>query len=131
MSPTEGGGYADVALDLIASLLGRSLRVMILNVPNHGAIQGMAPDDVVEIPVLVTANALHPLAVGEIPGHALGLMQQVKAYERLTIEAAVEGSMGKALQALTLHPLVADAGKARLVLDDFCREHAATFPRLR
>jgi len=130
MNPAEGGGYADVALDLIASLLGRSLRVMVLNVPNRGAIQGMAPDEVVEIPVLVTANALHPMAVGEIPGHALGLMQQVKAYERLTIEAAVEGSMGKALQALTLHPLIADAGKARLVLDDFCRVHAAAFPRL-
>jgi len=130
MDSGDGGGYADVALDLIEALQGRSPRVMVLNVPNRGAVQGMAPDDVVEIPVLVTANALHPMAVGEIPGHALGLMQQVKAYERLTIEAAVEGSMGKALLALTLHPLVADAGKARLVLDDFRREHAATFPRL-
>ncbi len=130
MDSGDGGGYADVALDLIEALQGRSQQVMILNVPNQGAVQGMSADDVVEIPVLVTANALHPLAVGEIPSHALGLMQRVKAYERLTIEAAVEGSMGKALQALTLHPLVADAGKARLVLDDFRREHAATFPRL-
>jgi 6-phospho-beta-glucosidase len=126
----EAGGYADVALDLIASLLGRSLRVMILNVPNRGAVQGMAPDEVVEIPVLVTANALLPMAVGEIPGHCLGLMQQVKAFERLTIDAAVEGSLSKALTALTLHPLVADARKAQLVLDDFRRAHAATFPQL-
>jgi 6-phospho-beta-glucosidase len=127
----EGAGYADVALDLIEALRGVRPRVMVLNVPNQGAVQGMAPEEVVEVPVLVTNNALQPMAVGKIPGHALGLMQQVKAYERLTIEAAVEGSMGKALLALTLHPLIADAGKARLVLDEFRRAHAATFPHLR
>jgi 6-phospho-beta-glucosidase len=104
-------------------------RVLVINVPNR-VRAGMAPDEVVEIPVLVTANALLPMAVGEIPGHCLGLMQQVKAYERLTIDAAVEGSLSKALTALTLHPLVADARKAQLVLDDFRRAHAATFPQL-
>lgn len=125
-----GGGYAGVAFDLIEGLRGGSPRIMVLNVPNQGAVQGMAPDEVVEVPVLVTANALRPMAVGEIPGHALGLMQQVKAFERLTIEAAVEGSLRKALTALTLHPLVADAVKARLVLDEFRRAHAGTFPQL-
>jgi len=127
---SEHGGYAAVALDLIETLQARGHRVMILNVPNHGSVDGMAPDDVVEIPVLVTGNGLSPLAVGKIPGHALGLMQRVKAYELLTIEAAVEGSRAKALLALTLHPLVADAGLARLVLDDLCHQHAGTFPTL-
>jgi alpha-galactosidase/6-phospho-beta-glucosidase family protein len=126
----DDGGYAGVALDLIETLQAGGHRIMILNVPNHGSVDGMSPDDVVEIPVLVTGNGLRPLAVGKIPGHALGLMQRVKAYELLTIEAATEGSRAKALLALTLHPLVADAGVARLVLDDFCRRHAATFPGL-
>jgi 6-phospho-beta-glucosidase len=127
---SDNGGYAGVALDLIETLRAGGHRTMILNVPNHGSVDGMDPDDVVEIPVLVTGNGLHPLAVGKIPGHALGLMQRVKAYELLTIEAAIEGSRAKALLALTLHPLVAVSGIAKLVLDDFCREHAATFPRL-
>ena len=127
---SDDGGYAAVALDLIETLQAGGHRIMILNVPNEGAVDGMAPDDVVEIPVLVTANGLRPLAVGSVPGHALGLMQRVKAYELLTIEAAVEGSRAKALLALTLHPLVSDAGVARLLLEDFCRQHAETFPRL-
>jgi 6-phospho-beta-glucosidase len=127
---SDSGGYAAVALDLIETLRVGGRRVMILNVPNQGSVEGMEPDDVVETPVLVTGNGLWPVAVGKIPGHALGLMRRVKAYELLTIEAAVEGSRAKALLALTLHPLVADAGLARLVLDDFCRQHAATFPRL-
>ncbi len=127
---SDDGGYAAVALDLIETLQAGGHRIMILNVPNQGSVDGMGAEDVVEIPVLVSGNGLHPLAVGEIPAHALGLMQRVKAYEHLTIEAAVEGSRAKALLALTLHPLVADAGVARLVLDDFSRQHAATFPQL-
>jgi 6-phospho-beta-glucosidase len=104
--------------------------VLIVNAPNQGAVDGMAPEDVVEVPTLVGANSLQPMAVGTIPGHALGLMQCVKAYERLTIEAAAEGSRSKALLALTLHPLVADASRARLLLEEMERSHASTFPRL-
>jgi alpha-galactosidase/6-phospho-beta-glucosidase family protein len=126
----DDGGYAGVALDLIERIQAGGPRVQILNVPNLGSVAGMAADDVVEIPVLVTGNGLHPLAVGEVPGPALGLMQRVKAYERLTIEAEMEGSRAKALLALTLHPLVADAGLAELMLNEFCRQHAATFPSL-
>jgi hypothetical protein len=89
---------------------------MILNVPNRGAIQGMAPDEVGD-PVLVTANALHPLAVKI--DRALGLMQQVKAYERLTIEAAgrVDRRERSRHHAASLSRR---CRKARLVLDDFC-----------
>jgi 6-phospho-beta-glucosidase len=126
----DGGGYADVALDVIEALSGGGQRVLIVNTPGQGAVDGMAPEDVVEIPVLVRADGLQPLAVGPIPGHALGLMLRVKAYERLTIEAAAEGSRSKALLALTLHPLVADASRARLLLEEMERAHASTFPRL-
>ena len=36
----------------------------------------------------------------------LGLVQQVKAVEQLTIEAALTGSARLAVQAFALHPLV-------------------------
>lgn len=127
----EGGGYAGVALDLIESLAGGGPQVMILNLPNHGAITGMAEDDVVEIPAVVTKQAVRPLAVGTIPAACLGLMQRVKAYERLTIEAAVEGSLAKALEALTIHPLVSDLARARVMLAEFQLKHAPHFPPLR
>jgi len=126
-----GGGYAGVALDLIESLHRGNPRVMILNLPNHGAVAGMDEDDVVEIPAVVGRHYIQPLAVGSIPAECLGLMQRVKAYERLTIEAAVEGSLSKALEALTLHPLVGDLEKARAILSEFRTQQAAYFPPLR
>jgi 6-phospho-beta-glucosidase len=123
-------GYAGVALDLIEGLSAARGRAMILNVANAGAIQGMDTEDVVEIPALVDRDFVRPLAVGQVPDHALALMKQVKAYERLTVEAAVEGSYAKALQALTLHPLLADLGKARMILDEYRQKHGSLFPQL-
>lgn len=124
-------GYAGVALDLIDSLNGGPPRQMVLNLPNHGAIAGMEEADVVEIPAFVSKGVIQPLSVGSIPQHCLGLMQQVKAYERLTIEAAVEGSYAKALTALTLHPLVPGFEVAKKILDEYIVRHRDLFPPLR
>ncbi|GAB4474572.1 MAG: glycosyl hydrolase [Anaerolineales bacterium] len=123
-------GYAGVALDLIESLNGGIARQMILNLPNRGAIQGLESEEVVEIAALVSQGIIQPLSVGEIPKHCLGLMQQVKAYERLTIEAAVEGSYAKALTALTLHPLVPGFDVAKMILDEYIDRHGDLFPSL-
>jgi 6-phospho-beta-glucosidase len=126
----NGEGYTGVALDLIEALSGGRPRQMILNIPNRGAIPGMGPQDVVEIPAYIGRDLLRPLAVAEIPAQCLGLMQQVKAYERLTIQAALEHSDALAWQALTIHPLVRDARGARLILDGYIARHGALFPRL-
>jgi len=125
-----GEGYAGIALDLIEGLTGAVPRQMILNVPNAGAIHGMGAGDVVEIPAFVGRGMVRPLAVGDVPRGPLGLMQEVKAYEQLTIAAATEGSYAKALQALALHPLVQDVAVAKAILDGYRVGHGASFPAL-
>jgi 6-phospho-beta-glucosidase len=123
-------GYAGVALDLIEGLIGIKPIVQILNVPNGGAITGMHELDVVEIPTLVMKDQIHPIAVGDVPVHSLGLMKQVKSYEQLTIEAAVNNSYQKAHLALTIHPLVQDFKIAGLILDEYISRHQGYFPEL-
>ena len=123
-------GYAGVALDLIEALTGSQPGTMILNIPNQGAIQGMGAQDVVEIPAYVARETIRPLSVGKVPLQCLGLMQQVKAYEQLTIQAAVEGSYNLAIQALTVHPLVRDVDSAKAILDGYIQGHGAIFPVL-
>ena len=123
-------GYAGVALDLIEAISGNKPTLQILNVPNQSAISMMDPNDVVEIPVLVSHNQLQPMAITNLSDHCLGLMQQVKHYEHLTIEAAVEKSYHKALLALTLHPLVGDYLVAQSILDQYLVRHRGYFPTL-
>jgi 6-phospho-beta-glucosidase len=126
-----GEGYAGVALDLIESLAGTGPRQMILNVPNRGAIHKMDAEDVVEVPAYVGTGEVRPLAVGQVPEGPLGLMKQIKEYERLTIAAATEGSYARAAQALTVHPLVRDYSTAIAILDGYREQHGALFPELR
>ncbi len=126
----DNEGYAGVALDLIEGLMGGESRMQILNVPNDGAIRGMEAKDVVEVPCLVNRDHIQPLAVGEIPPGCLGLMMQVKHYERLTIEAAAERSAQKARLALATHPLVRDYELAGILLDEYRDKHRGYFPAL-
>jgi 6-phospho-beta-glucosidase len=124
-------GYSAVALGVIEALTGDRAATPILNVPNRGALPGMADDDVVEVTCHVGRGVIRPLAMGPLPDHALGLMKSVKAYERLTIQAAVEGSYALALKALALHPLVPSYETAKLILDDYVARHGDDFPALR
>ncbi len=124
------GGYSGVALDIIEALNGKGKKTLILNILNRGSIKGMADDAVVEIPVVVDSQTIKSKSIGNIPEHCVGLMNQVKSYERLTIDAALEGSYAKALLALTIHPLVQDENLARRLLDKLITANADMFPKL-
>jgi 6-phospho-beta-glucosidase len=111
-----GGGYQQVALELMAALSGGEPHTMILNVRNGAVVPGLPADAVVEVPCLVGAHGVTPLATAPLPGGMLGLLQQVKAVEQDTIEAAVTGSEVLALRAFAQHPLVDSVSVAQDLL---------------
>jgi 6-phospho-beta-glucosidase len=113
------GGYQQVALELMAALSGGPARTMILNVRNGSAVPGLPVSAVVEVPCLVGPRGVTPLSTVPLPGAMLGLLQQVKAVEQDTIEAAVTGSAALALRAFALHPLVDSVAVARRLLDGY------------
>jgi 6-phospho-beta-glucosidase len=121
------GGYADVALRLIRSIERGEKQIHIVNTLNQGAIHGLPDDCVVEVPCVVGKDMVQPVAIGDIPLDCLGLLARVKAYEQLTIAAAVEGSTEKAIQALTIHPLVADEKLAATLVANFKKEFGEEF----
>jgi len=123
-------GYSAVALNVIKALTDTP-RLMILNVPNRGSIPGMDDNAVVETTCLVSNGVIRPFAVGSIPSENLALLNAVKAYEQLTIQAAVEESYCKALKALTIHPLVPSHQIAESILDDYLEQHGDYFPALK
>jgi len=100
-------------------------------VPSAGAMPGLPDDAVVEIPTWVSRQTVRPMAVKPLPLHCLGLIQEVKAYERLTLEAVQKGSYASAVMALALHPLVSDYATAQAIVDDYQRELGDLLPVLR
>jgi len=114
-----GGGYEGVALALMEAISRGERSTMILNVRNGSAVPGLPADAVVEVPCAVDADGAHPLATRPLLGHQLGLIQQVKAVEQLTIQAATSGSVRTAVKALALHPLVDSVSTAQILLEGY------------
>jgi 6-phospho-beta-glucosidase len=67
---------------------------------------------VVEVPCLVNGSGAHPLHVGTPPSSVASMLNQVKAYERATVAAALSGSRDAAIEALAMNPLVGDRSTA-------------------
>lgn len=119
----EGGGYEGVALAIMGAIARNERSTMILNVRNGSAVPGLPPEAVVEVPCIVDADGPRPLATLPLAGHQLGLVQQVKAVEQLTIEAARSRSASLALKAFALHPLVDSVSTARVLLQGYRDRH--------
>lgn len=113
-------GYAGVALSVMGAISRNEPATMILNVRNGSTVTALPPGAVVEVPVTVDAEGVHPLALAVQPDlHQTGMMQQVKAVERLTIGAALTGSRADAVKAFALHPLVDSVSVGRRLLDGY------------
>lgn len=109
----EPGGYEAEALAVVEAIAADAGAVRILNVANRSALPFLDDRAVVEVPCVVSASGVRPLAVGPVPDHARALIETVKAVERTTIEAALTGSTSLAVKALALHPLVPSVAAAR------------------
>ena len=79
---------------------------MAVNLQNKGAIPGLEEDDVVEMNCRVSRGGVERIAFEPLPQQVTGLVQTVKQYERLTVEAASLRSRRLAVQALLNHPLI-------------------------
>jgi 6-phospho-beta-glucosidase len=115
----DDGGYAGVALDFIRISQCGETGSMILCVPNNGAISGLEDGDVVEITCDIKDGEAYPHYFGEVDEQNLELIRRVKIYERLASAAIREKSRTKAVEALTLHPLVASYSLANELVDAY------------
>ena len=125
------GGYEGVALQVIDGLTARSPGEVIVNTRNGASIGFLDPDDVVEVPALVHGGGVSPLAVGQLPRSARGLITQTKEYERELVNAAVSGDAGLAALALALHPLVPGVTVAREMMSEYRELHGPHLAYLR
>jgi 6-phospho-beta-glucosidase len=124
-----GAYYSTVATQLLNAHYNDLGETHIVNVPHRGAVPGWPADWVLEMPCRVDRRGIHPLPAQPLPPVAAGLLSQVKAYELLTADAAVNGDRDLAYQALLAHPLGPAADQVTAVLEDMLQTHRAYLPR--
>ena len=123
-----GAYYSEAAAQLIASLQADTQDQQVVDIRNDGALPDLPDDAVVEIPARVGSEGANAARLEQLAPEMLGLVQQVKAYERLTVLAAVEGDRDAALKALLANPLVAQYKVARPLLDALLEANRAHLP---
>jgi len=124
-----GAHYSEAAAQLVASLHDGRGDVQVVDTRNGTAIPGLPADAVVEVPAVITRDGATPVAGAPLAAELRGLVQQVKAYEDLTLQAARSGSRRLALEALLANPLVPSYGVAGPLLDALLEADEHHLPR--
>ncbi|WP_049042505.1 6-phospho-beta-glucosidase [Clostridium sporogenes] len=126
-----GAYYSDAACRLICSIYNDKKDIQPVNIRNNGAIVGIPNESAVEVSCMITRDGPRPIAVGELPVAINGLIQQIKTFERLVVDAAVFGDYHKAILALTINPLVQSDKLAKVLVDELMVEHKDHLPKFK
>lgn len=123
---SERGGhlYSEAAIALIASLSGAAPAHHVVDVQNQGMLDFLSNDSVIETSCFVDRGVIRHDPVQTKPNTVLKtLISSVKAYERLTVEAALSGDRSAALQALSCNPITADLDKSTPCLSEMLHQN--------
>jgi 6-phospho-beta-glucosidase len=124
-----GAYYSTVATQILNAHYNDTGETHVVNVAHRGAVPGWPDEWVLEMPCRVSRAGIVPLPADPLPPSVEGLVAQVKAYEMLTVQAAVHGDRSAAYQALLAHPLGPPADQVQTVLEDMLATHHDYLPQ--
>ncbi|HGV8383750.1 TPA: 6-phospho-beta-glucosidase [Enterococcus faecium] len=123
--------YSDAACETITSIYGNKETQIVVSTKNDGAVPDLSADCVVEVTAYVGAQGARNVAFGSLPAAERGWLQVMKNMELLTIEAAVTGYYGTALQAFTINPLIRSGKTAKRIMDELFIAHQQYLPQFK
>jgi 6-phospho-beta-glucosidase len=124
-----GARYSEAAISLVDAIYNDKQEVHVVNVLNQGALNFMAGDDTVEVAAVIGKSGAVPVPIHHFSNtHVMELMKTVKAYERHTVKAAMDGDDDEAIKALLIHPLIGDYNKAKQCYEEMKLAHRAYLP---
>jgi 6-phospho-beta-glucosidase len=126
-----GAYYSEAACRLMSSIYNDRKDIQVVNTRNNNAVTGLPAGSAVEVSCVITKDGPKPIAMGELPVAANGLVQQIKSFERLVVEAAVTGDYNTALVAMTINPLVQSEKMAKILLDELLEAHRDYLPQFK
>jgi 6-phospho-beta-glucosidase len=124
-----GAYYSEAATHLVASLATGNGDVQVVDVRNGGTLEGLASDDVVEVPARIESEGPVPIAQPPLAPELLGLVQHAAAYERLAASAAVTGDRDLVYKALLAHPLIGQVPQVEELVERLLNEGRAHLPQ--
>ncbi|WP_375389100.1 hypothetical protein [uncultured Amnibacterium sp.] len=122
---------SELAVPILESLetsIGHDLPAV--NLPNDGAIPGLPSGTVLELPVHVASGRLQPVAFDPLPEPITAMLRTQASIQRLCVEAFLEHSKEKLLQAILIDPTIDSYSRAVYMVEEFLSAERDALPAL-
>lgn len=123
--------HGDFIVDQAVAIANDTNERFMVNTVNNGTFTNLDDDIVIETFGTVGKDGVKVTSSIEIPAFYRALMLNQNTYEKLTVDAALEGSYQKALKALSLNKTIPSIPKAKEVLDALIEANKGFFPELK
>jgi len=121
-------GEHEQVMEIIESIRSDKKRVYSANLPNRALVLNLPGEAILELPAAAGKCGLMPLVVGELPSALAGILAMRLAWVETTVEAALEGSREKFIQALILDGAVESVEQATGLADELLQAQAEHLP---
>lgn len=121
--------HGDLAVRVIASIIGDRGETFVVNVPNEGSISNLPKNAIVEIPAIVNQTGIHPFAMGPLPKSLLGYQYSLILSQELAVSAAMSGNKNDLLKAIIAHPLIQSVDAAEKAMNRLLSLQAEWLPQ--
>ncbi|MBP6964288.1 MAG: hypothetical protein KBC96_07780 [Armatimonadetes bacterium] len=125
------GGEHEQVMEIIESIRTDAGRTYSANLPNTGQVPNFPKDAIVEGPCVADGSGMHPIAQPPLPSGIVGTLATRLAWVETTVEAALEGSRDKFIQALVLDGAVESMETAEKLADELLATQAEYLPQFR
>ena len=123
------GTVSDLAVSVIAAIVGDKRELFTVNLPNTGQIANLPRGEIVEGPAVVGAFGAQPIAVGDLPETVLPMTEILARTRKLAVDAALSGDRERLLAALMSDPLVDSITKAKPMMEEMLAAQAQWLPQ--
>lgn len=122
-------GEHEQVIEIIEGIRQGSGRVYSANLPNRGQVPNLPIDSVIECPAKATASGLVPIDLPPLSPGIAGTLATRFAWVETIVDAALEGSRDKFIQALVLDGSVDSMATAHKLADELLAAQAEYLPR--
>jgi alpha-galactosidase len=125
------GGEHEQVLDIVDSIRRERRHVYSANLPNTGQAPNLPPEAIVEGPALADGGGVRAIAQQPLPAALAGTLATRYQWVETVVEAALEGSREKFIQALVLDGAVSSIETATALADELLAAQTEHLPWVR
>jgi alpha-galactosidase len=125
------GGEHEQVIDIIESIRTDRSKIYSANLPNTGQVPNLPLNAVIEAPAVSTGGGLKAITQAPLPTGIAGTLATRFQWVETVVEAALEGSREKFIQALILDGATCSIEQAEVLAGDLLAAQAAYLPQMK